>query len=66
MSKLVIKDLPADATLDAEAMRTIAGGSAILKLANAPSAAKYAKQQPYGESTLIRGLVLTRNLRGLS
>ena len=66
MSKLVIKDLPADSTLDAQAMRDIAGGSAVLKLANAPSAAKYAKQSPYEESTLIRGLIQTRNLRGLA
>ncbi|MEM9624467.1 MAG: hypothetical protein AAF993_22695 [Pseudomonadota bacterium] len=66
MAKLVIKDLPADDTLDAAAMREIAGGSALLKLVNAPNAARYGKHKPYDESTLIRGLVQTRNLRGLS
>ncbi len=66
MAKLVIKDLPEDATLDAQAMRTIAGGSAVQRLANAPSAVKNTRQQPYDESALIRGLVQTRNLRGIS
>ncbi len=66
MSRIVIKDLSADATLDAAAMREIAGGSAVMRLANGPNAAKFAPQQPYEQSKLVRGLVQTRNLRGIS